>query len=75
MAKVKDGWHTVGRYDVWVENGRVQRAVKKTFGDDGSGTLYPYRWMGHPYNGLVNTTGITLSALRSGLRHGTIVLR
>ena len=75
MAKVKDGWHTVGRYDVRVENGRVQRAVKKTFGDDGSGTLYPYRWMGHPYNGLVNTTGITLSALRSGLRHGTIVLR
>lgn len=60
---------------MWVENGRVQRAVKETFGDDDSGTPYPYRWMWHPYNGLVNVTGISLSAFRNGLKRGSIEMR
>ena len=75
VRAVKDGWHSVDRYDVWVEDGKVLRGVKRTISDDGSGTLYPYRWMGKPYNCFTNVSGISLSALRSGLKRGSIIMR
>ena len=70
MKKVKDGWHTITGYDVFVEDGRVVR------GTAGSGynlhTVYPYR-----YNrGLrcwVNVSRqISVDALRAGIRRETM---
>lgn len=67
---MKDGWHKVYGEDVYVENGRVLR------GTTGSGPAYrptyPYRWTG---NGYTIDTGITVDALRAGMKKGTIAMK
>lgn len=43
MTKMKDGWHTVKGYEVYVEDGKILRGVK----NDTNGSrvpAYPYKW-------------------------------
>lgn len=70
--KVSDGWHRVYNYDVMIEDGAVTHATD----EDHTRTLYPYRsalWDG--WNRIYKEEKLTLNALRSGLRRGTITLR
>lgn len=70
--KVADGWHKVYNYDVMIEDGIVSHATD----EDHTRTLYPYRstlWGG--MNRIYKEEKLTLNALRSGLRRGTIALR
>jgi hypothetical protein len=65
--KIKDGWHTVAGYMVYVENGRILRGLNAR----GDKTLYPYRW-NKQYGSRVNDSGLTVDAFRAGIRRGTI---
>ena len=61
MAEVKDGWHVVKGYNVYVEGGKILRGTKK----DSNGQLvpaYPYKWES-AYNAWCNGTP-TVSAFR-----------
>ena len=64
---VKDGWHKVCGYDVYVEDGEVKRAIS-----DGC-TAYPYR--ASRYGGWDKDTHLSLDALRAGLSRETIIIR
>ena len=64
---VKDGWHMVYGYDMYVEDGMVKRAISNGF------TAYPYR--ASKYGGWDIDTHTTLDALRAGLSRGTIILK
>ena len=68
MKKItKDGWHTVYGYKVYVEDGRVKRAVANGV------TAYPYRTC--KYGGWDIDTHMTLDALRAGLSRETITIK
>lgn len=59
---MKDGWHTICGYEVWVENNRVTRGTKY----DNSHSLvaaYPYRKC--KTGGWDNCSGISVSTFRS----------
>nr|DAH10228.1 MAG TPA: hypothetical protein [Caudoviricetes sp.] len=66
----KDGWHEVYGENVYVENGKVIRGVKKD--ENGSKiTSYPYEYS-KDHDCWVNISGkVTLSAYRSGHKKGT----
>ena len=64
---VKDGWHKVCGYDVYVEDGEVKRAIS-----DGC-TAYPYRRSRH--DGWDLDTHMSIDALRSGLLRDTVIIR
>ena len=69
---IADGWHKVYNYDVMIEDGTVSHATDEAC----TRTLYPYRltlWGG--MNRIYKEEKLTLNALRSGIRRGTIVLR
>ena len=69
--KVADGWHKVYQYDVMVEDGVVTHATDQNH----TKTVYPYRsclWGG--WNRIYKEEKLTLGALRSGMRRGTIAL-
>lgn len=40
--KIKDGWHIIKGYEVYVENGRVIRGVKEDI-NGGEIPAYPYK--------------------------------
>ena len=40
--KIKDGWHKIKGYEVYVENGRVVRGVKEDI-NGGEVPAYPYK--------------------------------
>ena len=68
---IKDGWNKVYRYYVLVEDGYVSSATDLNC----TKTLYPYRkslWGG--WNRIYKEEKLTLNALRSGMRRGTIAL-
>lgn len=70
MAReVKDGWHTICGYSVWVEDGKVRRGVS------GEGCnmhpIYPYRWAGKPHNCFVSDPNMSADAFRNAVRRGT----
>ena len=64
---VKDGWHTVYGYDVYVEDGQVKRGIVKGC------TAYPCRKS--IYGGWSVDTHMTLDALRAGLSRETIIIK
>lgn len=64
---VKDGWHKVYGYDVYVEDGMVNRAISNLV------TAYPYRKS--KYGGWDIDTHMTLDALRAGLSRETIIIK
>lgn len=63
---VKDGWHKVYGYAVYVEGGRVKRAVANGV------AAYPYR--ASKYGGWDIDTYLSLDALRAGLSRGTMII-
>ncbi len=69
MKAIRDGWHKVAGYDVFVEGGKVLR------GTIGSGTSYR---TGYPYKyyrtGAYNVAGISVNAFRYGVKRGNIEL-
>ena len=64
---VKDGWHNVYGYFIYVEDGEVKRGMC-----DGV-YVYPYRKSRN--GGWDIDTHMTLDALRAGLSRGTIILK
>lgn len=69
MRIVKDGWHKVYGYEVLTRDGIVLHAT------DGHKPLYPYRhsaWGG--WVRIYKEDKLSLIALESGIRRGTITL-
>lgn len=66
--QIRDGWHIVCGYEVYVEDGCILRGIS------GNGSnqkpTYPYRACRH--GGWDNAYGITVSAFRSAFRRGTV---
>ena len=70
MAKIKDGWHVVYGENVYVENEKVIRGIKKD-GNNSEVTCYPYEY-NKDQDWWVNVSGkVTLSSYRSGRKKGT----
>lgn len=70
MALLKDGWHKVYGEDVYVENGKVERGIKKDM-NNSEVPCWPYEY-DKKLGGWVNITGeVTLSTYRAGLKKGT----
>lgn len=68
MKRIKDGWHSVHGTEVYTEDGKVVRGVKR---DGANATVtYPYHYEGSAV--WVNCSGITLAAFRSGYKRGTV---
>lgn len=65
--KVKDGWHIVYGRDVYVENGKVMKGLKKDH-NNSLVTAYPYI---RRNGGWDNITGVKLEVFRSGVKRGT----
>lgn len=67
---MKDGWHTIAGYSVFVEGGMIVRGMKN------SDTLpaYVYRWS-KSLNCWTKEESITPAAFRAGLKRGTIALK
>ena len=64
---VKDGWHKVYGYDVYVKDGIVKRAISNGV------TAYPYRITKYGWWDI--DIHSTLVALRAGLSRGTIIIK
>lgn len=70
MKKIKDGWHMICGYRVYVEDGRILRGI---IGEGNSQRpSYPYRVS--KYGGWDICSGITIDAFRAGERRGTIMM-
>ena len=67
---MKDGWHSVYGWEVYVVDGKVMRGVS----DDGNMTVWPYR-LNHKYGGWDICIGISVSAFRAGVKRATIIMR
>ena len=63
---VKDGWHKVYGYEVYVEDGRVTRAISNGV------TAYPYRAC--KYGGWNIDRHMTLDVLRAGMARETVII-
>lgn len=63
---MKDGWHVICGYDVYVENDRVLRGTKA------NGTLPAYVFRRENERRWNNASGVTVNAFRAGVRRGTI---
>lgn len=66
--KIRDGWHTIAGYEVYVEDGFIVRGIS----DDHQKPLYVYRSVRS--GGYDREYNITPDAFRAGVRHGTIIL-
>lgn len=69
---MKNGWHKVYGYDVYVEDGKILRGVDT----DANGSqipVYPFRACRD--GGYTATGAITVNAFRSGFSRGTIIMR
>ena len=77
MEKMKDGWHTIAGYEVYVEDGYILRGIKH---DQNGGQLssHVYRQdrtiSGRACDLWTSEEKITPDAFRSGVRRGTICL-
>lgn len=69
MKNVKDGWHKVYGYEVWVEDGWAVRGLSR----DGCRPLYIYAVAKD--GELDRRDGVRLAALRKAMARGTMVLR
>ena len=63
---LKDGWYTVGSYDVYVDGGKVKRALR-----DGK-CFYPYI-VNKKYGGYDLDQSLSLNALRARLRRNAAI--
>lgn len=69
MKNVKDGWHKVYGYSVWVEDGWAVRGLSS----DGQRPLYIY--VVSKDGGYDLRYSVKLDALRQAMARGTMVLR
>lgn len=71
---MKDGWHKIAGYDVYIEDNKV---IRGTLGEGTSNyrTAWPYIWIGGPPNVWSNCTGLSVEAFRAGVRRGTVKLK
>lgn len=68
----KSGWYKINYYSVYVEDGKVIRAIMD--GWEVNATRYPYRYNKRA-GCWINASGeLSPGALRAGLRRGTIQL-
>jgi hypothetical protein len=65
---MKDGWHKIAGYDVYVESNCVRYGICKWKGV----TTYPYRKS--RYGGWDNCSGISIEAFRAGVRRETMMM-
>lgn len=65
--KVKDGWHVIAGYTVYVENGKALRGLST----DKQRAVFPYRAV---KDGWTSASGLTVGAFRSGVRRDTIIM-
>lgn len=63
---MRDGWHKICGYDVYVENDKVLRGTKR----NGQLPAYVYRRVNE--REWSNDCGITVNAFKSGVRRGMI---
>lgn len=63
---MKDGWHKICGYDVYVENDKVLRGTKY------NGTLSAYVYRRVNEREWANDYGITVNVFKAGVRRGTI---
>lgn len=64
---VNDGWHMVYGYPVYVEDGKVKRAV--------SNGVPAYHYRASKYGCWVIDTHMTLDALRAGMSRETVTIK
>lgn len=67
---MKDGWHKLLGYEVYVEDGKILHGVLGA--GNSRRTAYPYRWTKDCW---ALETGITVSAFRAGVNRGTIKMK
>ena len=60
---MKDGWHTIKGYEVYVEDERILRGTVKD-GNGNSVTAYPYRH--NQEGGWDNASGVKVETFRKG---------
>lgn len=63
---MKDGWHKIYGYDVYIENNIVIRGTKA------NGTLPAYVYRACRAGGWDRDNSVTVNAFRAGVRRGTI---
>lgn len=70
---IKDGWHDIMGYEVYVEDGKVIRGMKQSYTGLGKVSCYVFR--ASRYGGWDREyTGVTVAAFRAGVRRGTIAM-
>jgi hypothetical protein len=69
---MKDGWHKIQGYDVYVENDKILSGLKPSYTGIGSVTAYPYKESKR--GGWDNVAGISASAFSKGVSNGSIAL-
>ena len=72
MAKIKDGWHNICGYSVYVEGGYILRGID-TDSNGGQIPVYVYRASRH--GGYDREERITPAAFRAGMARGTVIMR
>lgn len=65
---IKDGWHTIAGFSVYVEDGHITRAMK----DSDTLPASVYRWKN---DGWTIEYKITPAAFRAGVKRGTITVK
>lgn len=81
MKEIRDGWHVICGYHVYVESGRVIRGMTEGWQ---AKTIYPYRvhyvWRDsingkcRAEDGWDNCSGISVAAFQAGVRRGTVCM-
>ena len=67
---MKDGWHTIAGYKVYVEDGKIKRGIT----DDGEKPIYVYRW-NKKLECWTAEGDITQAAFQAGVRRETITMK
>lgn len=68
---MKDGWHIILGYDVYIENNKVLRG---TLGEGSTyRTTYPYKW-DKTHRCWIKNTGVSINSFRNGVKRESIVM-
>lgn len=68
---IKDGWHKIYNFDVYVEDDRVLRGIKK---DRNGGEVTAYPYSACKTGGWDNASGVKVDTFRRGLKDGRYIL-
>lgn len=68
---MKDGWHNILGYDVYIKNNKVLRG---TLGEGSTyRTAYPYKW-DKTHRCWIKNTGVSINSFRNGVKRESIVM-